>query len=124
MTSFPTLDDLWTILLKILPPFFISIIAKVAADYKKGKRRSFMSHLAITVLAGCGAIGGYWISQWLGYTEYKMTLVICAGTLFADKFFEFLFSRYFVDAIFNVIQDSTIATLEGIISKLKGKGNE
>ncbi len=97
--------DFTALLWKIIPPIILATMAKIASQYSRGKRISFLSMLVITILAACGSILGYWISQYLHWTEYKMTLTIFFFGLFSDKLFEFLFSKTFLNNMFNLIQD-------------------
>lgn len=121
MDNIPEKSDVIATICKIAPPFIVSVMAKVAADYKRGKRISFLSTLVITTLAACGAILGYWFTRWMGWTEYKMTMTIFFCGLFADKFFEFLFSKYFITSLLNIVQDSIVDSLSNIIDKIKRK---
>lgn len=121
MDNIPEKSDVIATICKIAPPFIVSVMAKVAADYKRGKRISFLSTLVITTLAACGSILGYWFTRWVGWTEYKMTMTIFFCGLFSDKFFEFLFSKYFINQFFNIIQDAIVVSLSNIIEKIKRK---
>ena len=121
MNNVPDRDQLTETLVKILPPLLLSVMAKIASEYKKGKRISFLSNVVIVCLAGCGAILGYWVTRWLGCTEYKMTLTIFFFGLFSDKLFEFLFSKTFINGMFNVLEDSLRQTLTNVLNKMNKK---
>lgn len=120
MNNLPEKTEMTGVLTKILPPLLLSVMAKIASEYKKGKRISFLSNIVIVCLAACGAILGYWITQWLGWKEYKMTLTIFFFGLFSDKLFEFLFSKTFLNAMFNFAEDwlkDSIRTLYNRVNK-------
>lgn len=105
MDNIPNKNELTGLVAKIVPPLILSVMAKIASEYKKGKRISFLSNVIIVCLAACGAILGYWVTQWLQWKEYKMTLTIFFFGLFADKLFEFLFSKTFVNGMLNIAED-------------------
>lgn len=118
MNNVPDKDQFTAIFFKIAPPLALSVMAKLASEYKKGKRISFLSNIVIVCLAGCGAILGYWVTRWLGWTEYKMTLTIFFFGLFSDKLFEFLFSKTFINGMFNLVEDWIRNTLTTILNKM------
>lgn len=105
MDQMPTKNEATSLLLKILPPLILSIMTKIASDIRRGRRVSFLSTAVIVTLAACGAILGYWITIYLGWKEIKMTLTIFFFGIFADKFFEYIFSKTFLNAMFNYLQD-------------------
>ncbi len=112
----------WTsLILKLGPPILLSAMVKVASEYKKTRRLALLSSLVIILLAGCGAIVGYWITQYLGWTEYKMTLTIFSCGIFADKIFEVIFSKTFINGMFNYLEDALKENLTIIIKRLGKK---
>lgn len=121
MEPLPNKNDLMAVLMKILPPLALSVMAKIASEYKKGKRISFLSNIIIVCLAACGAIAGYWLTKYLGWIEYKMTLTIFFCGLFSDKFFEFIFSKTFINSLFNYLEDAVKENLLMIVKKLGNK---
>jgi MFS family permease len=121
MDNIPNRTELTGIVVKIFPPLILSIMAKIASEYKKGKRISLLANIVIVCLAGCGAIVGYWVTKLLGWTEYKMTLTIFFFGLFSDKLFEFLFSKTFINGLFNFAEDWMRENLRMILDKLTKK---
>ena len=119
--NIPNKTDLTTIAVKILPPLILSVMAKIASEYKKGKRVSWLSNVVIVLLAACGSILGYWVTQYLHWKEYKMTLTIFFFGLFADKLFEFLFSKTVANAFFNYLEDMIKENLTLILRKFKNR---
>lgn len=109
--------DFTALLWKIVPPIILATMAKIASEYKKNKRMSFLSMLVVTSLAACGSVVGYWICQYLHWTEYKMTLTIFFCGLFSDKLFEFLFSKTFLNSMFNFVQDWVVEQFRFIINR-------
>lgn len=105
MENIPEKNELTSLIIKLLPPFILSVMAKIASDYNRGKRVSFLSSTVTVCLAACGAILGYWITRYLEWTEYKMTLTIFFFGLFSDKLFEILFSKKFFNTMFNIAED-------------------
>ena len=109
------------VLIKIFPPLIISIMSKLASEYKtKGKIGWFASFI-IVALSACGAIIGYWVSELWGFAGVKMALTIYFCGAFADKAFEILFSKEFAKAIFDIIEGWLLGILESIMSKIKPK---
>lgn len=117
--NIPEKSIITDLIMKIAPPLILSIMTKTASDYKRGIRMSLFTHIAVIVLAGCGAIIGYWVTRWLNWTEYKMTLTIFFFGIFADKGFEYIFSKTFLNNMFNSLQDIFIQNMTMIINKLK-----
>lgn len=117
-------SEIMRFLYRVAPPLILSIMVKVASDYKKGKRISWMSSIVIVLLAGCGAIVGYWVTQYLKWTEYKMTLTIFAFGIFADKMFEILFSKTFLNGMFNYLEDMIKENLSSIVKHMKNKDTD
>ena len=121
MDRIPTQNDLTEILIKIFPPLIISIMSKLASEYKSKGRLGWVASFVIVVLSGCGAFIGYWISGLCGFTSYKMVLAIYFCSAFADKAFEILFSKEFAKAVFDIVEDWFVGLLESIVTKIKPK---
>lgn len=121
MESVPQKNELIALLSKLLPPVMLSIMAKIASEYKKGKKISLLSNIIIICLAGCGSIVGYWVTKIVGWTEYKMTLTIFFFGLFSDKLFEFLFSRTVANIFFNFVEDWIKENIKFIWKNLNNK---
>jgi len=121
MENIPGKNDFLIFLMKVFPPFALVVMSKLASDYREGKRNSFLSTTVITALAAVGAIIGYWITEWVHWREYKQALTIFFFGLFADKLIEFLFSKYFIKVMLNVIQDSMVSAMKSLISRIKTK---
>ncbi len=119
MDQMPTKSDITSLLLKILPPFILSVMAKIASDYKRGKNIGWISSIVVVCLAGCGAILGYWVTVYLGWREIRMTLTIFAFGLFADKLFEYLFSKTFINDMFNYMEEVFKENLHMIFKRIK-----
>jgi len=118
-SNIPEKSIISDIIMKIAPPLILSIMTKTASDYKRGIRMSLLTHIAVIVLAGCGAIIGYWVTKWLNWTEYKMTLTIFFFGIFADKGFEYIFSKTFINGMFNAIQDLLVQNIKMLLDKIK-----
>jgi len=108
-------------LLPVLAPFLLAATTKLATTYKNGKKISFLSTLVVILLAGCGAILGYWVTRYLEWTEYKMTLTIYFFGIFSDKLFEYLFSKTFLNSMFNVLQDMIVDNLNILVASMRKK---
>ena len=121
MDNVPNKNEITSLVLKILPPFLLSVMAKIASSYKKGKRISFLSNIVVVCLAACGSIVGYWITQYLHWEEYKMTLTIFFFGLFSDKLFEFLFSKTLVNSLLNHFEDIIKEQMELLLRRLNNK---
>lgn len=121
MEDLPGKKDILVLLLKIAPPIALTVMAKLSADYREGKRVSVLSTIVITALASVGAIVGYWITMWIGWTHYKQALTIFMFGMLADKLIEFLFSKYFINVIINSLQDAILGGLRSLYSSIKNK---
>lgn len=117
----PGKNDLFVFLMKVFPPFALVVMSKLASDYNKGKRNSLLATAVITALAAVGAIIGYWVTEWVGWKEYKQALTIFFFGLFSDKLLEFLFSKYFINVLLNVVQDSIVSGLRSLADRIKTK---
>lgn len=104
MNNIQDRDELTSVIFKIGPPFLLSVMARIASEYKKGKKVSILFNIVVICLAACGSILGYWVTKWLGWTEYKMTLTIFFFGLFSDKLFEFLLSKTFINAVLDIVE--------------------
>ena len=121
MNKIPNQNDITEFLIKIFPPLIISIMSKLASEYKIKGRIGWIASVVIVVLSACGAIIGYWIAGLCGFTSVKMALTIYFCGAFADKAFEILFSKEFAKAIFDIIEGWLLGILESIMSKIKPK---
>ncbi len=121
MDNIPNKSEFTALMFKLVPPFILSVMAKIASDYNKGKRISILSSLATVCLAACGAILGYWVTQYFGLKEEKMALTIFFFGLFADKLFEILFSQKFFNAMFNIAEDWLKENLKIVLGHLTRK---
>jgi MFS family permease len=119
MDNIPNKNEIVSTLYKVVPPLILSIMAKIASDYKRGKRVSVLSSLITTILAACGSVLGYWLTQYLGWKEYKMVMTIFFFGLFSEKLFEFLFSKYFINALLNIAQDALVESMSNIVKRFK-----
>lgn len=96
--------EIWATLGRVLPPLIASVVTKLAAQVKKDKTISWTGTILTTAIGGCGAILGYWISQYLGWTEYKMTLTIFFSGLIADNAFDVILSKTFLSKILLIFE--------------------
>lgn len=124
MDQHPYKDDISDTIKSIINisiPLLVSVMSKLASEFRKGRRISFLSFCVIFAFAFCGGIIGQLLSEYLQFEKPKSTLLICSCCLMADKFFEYIFSKTFADAIFTSLQDWLVAGMKRFIRNSKKK---
>ncbi len=85
-------------LVKIIPPFVVGIVAKVANDVRDGRKLSVISWIAIICMSLSGTFLSNWICVNYGLSNNTTVIINAFATLFSEQLFKILFSNFFVFA--------------------------
>jgi hypothetical protein len=114
-------QDIIEFLYKILGPVAITVMSKLAQEYKRSKIVTWVSGAVITAFDFGGCMVGIWISTLSGFTGAKMALTSFTFGMLADKLFEMLFSKTILNRLCAVLQDAIVAGMKSIIGNITGK---
>jgi len=81
---------------KILPPFIVGIMAKVANDIRDGRKMSVWGWCAIVVMSLSGTFLSNWICESYNVSKNTTVIINAFATLFSEQLFKILFSNFFI----------------------------
>lgn len=78
---------------KILPPFIVGVMAKIANDFKDGRKLSIFGWMAIVLLSLSGTFFTNWVCEYYNMSKNKTVIINAFGTLFSEQLFKLLFGN-------------------------------
>ena len=83
-------------LIKIVPPFLVGIMAKVANDVRDGRKLSLWGWCAIVLMSLSGTFLSNWICEYYTLSKNTTVIVNAFATLMSEQLFKILFGNFFI----------------------------
>ena len=80
---------------KIVPPFIVGLMAKVANDKLEGRKLSFLGWVAIAFLTLSGTFLSNWICEYYNLEKNPTLIINAFATMFSEQIFKILFHNFF-----------------------------
>jgi len=90
------LSMFFAVICKILPPFVVGIMAKVANDVRDGRKLTAWAWMAIVLMSLSGTFLSNWICEYYTLSKNTTVIVNAFATLFSEQIFKILFSNFFI----------------------------
>ncbi len=106
-------------IMKILPPFLVGLMAKVASDIRDGRKLSVIGWMAIVALSLSGTFFSNWICEEYHISNHATVVANAFATLFSEQLFKILVGNSIV-----IIQSWVKSNLKFTISSMEKEENK
>jgi len=81
---------------KILPPFLVGLMAKVANDVRDGRKLTAWAWMAIVLMSLSGTFLSNWICEYYVLSKNTTVIINAFATLMSEQLFKILFGNFFI----------------------------
>lgn len=92
------LDAIFNTAIKILPPFIVGLMAKVANDIRDGRKLSILGWMAIASMTLSGTFFSNWLCELYNLSKSKTLVINAFSTLFSEQIFKLIFANFLIFA--------------------------
>lgn len=78
---------------KILPPFIVGAMAKIANDVRDGRKLSIFGWTAIVAMSLSGTFLANWVCEYYEMSKNQTVIINAFATLFSEQLFKMLFGN-------------------------------